>query len=385
MRKVNQLQRRKLSTTADEYNDVFTNKLPLDVTTILSKYDKRYILNNNYYTVQYVPYRRIVNKNKERNIKARENIDDIEVFKNLQTVWIEGVECFNFSSIRESTIEKLKLLNIKEMEFVDKMDLFFDRGEEGNEDNDDGIIVPIDITKMYEKNKIKKYKYYRDSLGGYNNLFPFNLKRIHLENVNISDEQLKILFSAPIQKLKIVHCKIENLPSTTIPYISLINCGIKITEIKIKKYKYLHYKEKDTVFFYSNEVTKKCRLKLKNCYEYFYDDLIERNIFEDVEVLTIENGNVQKLPPLPRVISISIINSALNHNLLKFSRELEKICFRRTEISFSSIYNIVDRYRNSLKFVDLSHIELPLDFLNQIKSKLNRCKVIYKDMIMLNL
>lgn len=230
--------------------------------------------------------------------------------------------------------------------------------------------------------------------------YKFRLTKLHVENCNISIEQLRILASIEgLYKIKIKNCTFGDAHNKNL--FAVYDCikDIKCIVLQDKNLDITHMqkftqKEYDMLkltgtahrFEYVRSATTKNKLYIKNTID-VYKQCTNKNDFLSLQIDAESNMTdiLQQAYNYEGTYALdcsgcNIVDSEFVEFACKFTR-LRHIFLANTHITTNTICTVIDKFASTLQILDLSNVPFSRAVLDYAECKLKSCTIIYNKQI----
>ncbi|KAF7683080.1 hypothetical protein TCON_1708 [Astathelohania contejeani] len=348
-------------------------KICYDLAYEMSKYDSRFRnlgCGRWRYTVKGVHWGRTYKKHLEKTIVYHQRLPfegNMECFKNLIHLTIQSSSKFNLLLLYQS---KVKILTLIEVDVIE-IDMKFNRYLLGDTNYWLDKLYDLNITVL----EISRSSIYFDDL----------LQLMKIKNLSkISLNQIKLLHKIEFKNDKyLILEQIKKMNKLT--FLELVDFGLRkedayslmclVPAIDIK------IKETDFSIEYFRNMLLTSHLRLINCDLNFFSIK-----FSDVEELEIRGLGITTMKDINslglcnlKICKFRYINIDSNDFIyfLKANPNIVSLDISGVALSHVVLYDSLKYLSESLRYLDVSEIELPTDFIPFVKRNLKDCKVIY--------
>lgn len=347
------IQHNNIKNTRNDESKILSIKIPYDLTVILKKYDirfedfgkKKFFFD---YTKKCIT--KVGSKSNEREIYTNDRnpfIRNLSQYSNLESIEFNGHTKVETQYLISSSIRHIVINEVDNIKFMG-----------------DGCLPSLKTLK------IRKCRIDYPSLIFF--LRIESLVELHLENVTfksmINNGKMKKMFKnmKKLRKLSILETEISKEV-----YFFIVN-SLNLNAVEFVK---------DRIkFSYDSTVQGNLSLHISNCLLMFC-----HLDFRDIKNLRITDDNFNSeilySMKLKDLTELSLENIFVDKNFLSLflfkHTNIKKLSLLGCSISDIIIYNIIDRYKETLRHLNLERVILPFDFKAYCTRRLKNCVVVF--------
>eukprot|EP00866_Antonospora_locustae_P001909 jgi/Antlo1/1909/2392 len=334
--------------------DLVKIKLPYDLTTLLIKYNTKFLSIRNYKNEEFCAFKKNIKnvdkKSCERNLYTNDRnpfVTPIVNFNSLESLELNSHDKIDVNVLNSSTLKELSMHGIGRIEKKGRMKLKA-------------------LKKLVISNSIISFKAFKSFLVQ-KTLVDLEVTQIRFRK-KVRNEKILRIFKRTqgLRRLVIDNCNISDAiyyPIAT--SLNLNNFSFTTSEGKVS---------------FNISIASSLEIVLSNFDRRFYgyncayiQSVVCLDKFLDPDNLCrLQIVNLKEFHTCnTRVEKIFVENFLFRFDSLK------KLSFTRCHIDSVLLYSMIRKYSKTLRHLDVSHVVVPFDFLNTCRCFLQKCLVIY--------